>query len=129
MTVGIDDYHTRDEVYVEDEPSAPEENPQISDLPLLDEGEEDFDRVVSKLEVFVIRDQNIFNRTVDLAGAPTHFKHPDEINDPMERWIDLRGDKFIYLKVTYDKLSKVKKPITDLNFYKISKYQGQENKM
>ena len=49
--------------------------------------------------------------------------HPEKINKPNEKWIDLKGDKFIYLKVTYDQVENCKKPITDLNFYKISRYR------
>jgi hypothetical protein len=50
------------------------------------------------------------------------LKHPDEINIPSEKWIDLRGDKTIYLKVTFEDIKKCKRPISDLNYYKISKY-------
>jgi hypothetical protein len=38
------------------------------------------------------------------------LKHPDEINIPSEKWIDLRGDKTIYLKVTFEDIKKCKRP-------------------
>ena len=121
--MGVDDYHAPDEIY-KSEVADEKELPIIPDLPIIDEtdGECDFERVVSKLEVFVIQDQSLFTRTVDIAGVPTQFKHPSEIYSADEKWIDLRGDKTVYLKVCYDDLKSCKKPITDLNFYKISKY-------
>lgn len=57
-----------------------------------------------------------------IGGAHTNLKHPDEINIPTEKWIDLRGDKTIYLKITFEDIKKCKRPISDLNYYKISKY-------
>ena len=96
----------------------------LNDFKLIDEtdGEEDFERVVSKLEVFVITDSSIFDQVVDIGGVPTQVSHPDKIDSPTEKWIDLRSDKTVYLKITYDKLKNVRKPISDLNFYKISKF-------
>ena len=60
-------------------------------------------------------------------GVKTNPVHPSQMNEPNEKWIDLRGDEVIYLKVTYDEVKNVKRPISDLNFYKISKFQGQSN--
>ena len=46
--------------------------------------------------------------------------HPSEFeNKNHEKWVDLRGDKRLYLKVTVDKIHNMKKPVSDLNFYKI----------
>lgn len=60
-------------------------------------------------------------------GVKTNPVHPSQMNEPNEKWIDLRGDEVIYLKVTYDEVKNVKRPISDLNFYKISKFQGQSS--
>lgn len=57
-------------------------------------------------------------------GVLTNVVHPSKIDEVNERWIDLRGDQVIYLKVTYDDVKNVKRPISDLNFYKISKFTG-----
>ena len=56
--------------------------------------------------------------------------HPSEFeNKNDEKWVDLRGDKKLYLKVTFDKIHNMKKPVSDLNFYKIEKFKDQSNKM
>jgi hypothetical protein len=50
--------------------------------------------------------------------------HPSEFeNKNHEKWVDLRGDKRLYLKVTFDKIHNMKKPVSDLNFYKIEKFK------
>ena len=86
----------------------------------------DFDRVISKLEIYVIRDNTIFNQKVaDANGTYTKVIHPEEIDLPNEKWIDLRGDKHIYLKVMFEDVKKCKRPITDINFYKISRVKQQ----
>jgi hypothetical protein len=87
--------------------------------------DEDFDKVISKLEIFVIKDQDIFKLDHIINGVPINVKHPDDIDNENEKWIDLRGDKYIYLKVTLEDISKCKRPITDLNFYKISRFKQQ----
>ena len=79
--------------------------------------------MIVKLEIFVIKDQAIFSTDYQINGAPASFKHPDQIHNPNEKWIDLRGDKYIYLKVTYDDIKNCRRPITDLNFYKISRFK------
>ena len=33
------------------------------------------------------------------------------------------------MKITYEEITKCKRPITDLNFYKISRFKQQPNKM
>lgn len=128
VTVGIDNYHTENEVYkkteeaknaIEDTPNPPKINLNIID------GEDEFDRVIQKLEIFVIKDNKIFDKSHNLNGMSIEYKHPDLINNPDEKWIDLRGDKFIYLKISYDDVNKCKRPITDLNFYKISRFKQQ----
>ena len=78
---------------------------------------------MSKLEIFVIKDQDQFKLDQIINGVPIKVKHPDEIDNPYEKWIDLRGDKYIYLKITYEDIAKCKRPITDLNFYKISRFK------
>lgn len=83
-----------------------------------------WNKIVKSLEILVIQDQSIFERGIEVNGVKTAVVHPGQINDPNEKWIDLRGDKVIYLKVTYDDVKNVKRPISDLNFYKISKWAG-----
>lgn len=83
----------------------------------------DFDKVISKLEIFIIKDQEIFSKDCKINGVKATIKHPDEIQEENEKWIDIRGDRFIYLKITYEDIKKCKKPITDLNFYKISRFK------
>jgi hypothetical protein len=85
--------------------------------------DDDFDKIISKLEIFVIRDKDIFKLDHIINGVPINVKHPDDIDNPSEKWIDLRGDKFIYLKITYEEALKCKRPVTDLNFYKISRFK------
>jgi hypothetical protein len=46
------------------------------DLKFLDDGD-DFERVIAKLEIFVIKDKSIFNTDYEINGAPAAFKHPD----------------------------------------------------
>jgi hypothetical protein len=131
VTVGIDDYHTEDEIYRRNEEVKLQEetpNPPKINLDII-AGEDDFDRVISKLEIFVIRSKEIFEKSYNINGTVVEYVHPDHINNPDERWIDLRGDKFIYLKISYDNVNKCKRPITDLNFYKISRFKQNSNKM
>jgi len=45
-------------------------------LKFLDDGD-DFERVIAKLEIFVIKDQSIFTQDYEVNGAPAAFKHPD----------------------------------------------------
>ena len=125
--VGVDDFHAEDEVQKfsnnEDLEATPSAALSIPDFSFI-ENQEDFNRVVSKLEIYIIKDPSIFTRDIIVNGVRTTFRHPDELQDlPNEKWIDLRGDKFIYLKVTYDNIKNCRKPFSDLNFYKISKYQ------
>lgn len=96
-------------------------------LELLDD--EDFDRVVSRLEIFVLSDPTVFEDGYLINGVQANITHPDKIDNPNEKWIDLRGDKFIYLKVTFDQISKCRNPICDLNFYKVSRCRQQPDKM
>lgn len=98
------------------------------DLSFMDD-EGDFDRVVSKIEIFTIEDPSIFEHGYQINGVTANIKHPDLIDEPNERWLDLRGDKRIYLKVTYDKVKRCHKPISDLNFYKISRPRQNPNKI
>lgn len=113
-------------------PNAATPDPKKADLSkvkleLLDN--EDFDRVVSKLEIYVLSEPSVFEEGYLINGVHLKVTHPDKIDNPDEKWIDLRGDKFIYLKVTYDHLSKCRHPISDLNFYKISRFRQQPDKM
>ena len=54
--------------------------------------EENFDRVVSKLEIFVIKDQSIFSKDYQINGINANITHPENINLPNEKWIDLKGN-------------------------------------
>jgi hypothetical protein len=81
----------------------------------------DFDKVISKLEIFVIKDDSIFNDEMKINGVNAVIKHPEDIDLPNEKWIDMRGDRYIYLKITFEDIKKCKRPITDINFYKISR--------
>ena len=83
--------------------------------------EDNFDRVISKLEIFVIKDASVFAKSYKINGVPANIVHPEDIDSPNEKWIDLKGDKFIYLKISYEDIRKCRRPITDLNFYKISR--------
>lgn len=38
--------------------------------------DDDFDKVVSKLEIFVIKDQDIFKLDHIIGGVPISVKHP-----------------------------------------------------
>ena len=58
-----------------------------------------------------------------INGIQANITHPDNINNPNEKWIDLKGDKYIYLKITYDDIKKCRRSISDLNFYKISRFK------
>ena len=51
------------------------------------------------MEVYVINDHEIFNASHSINGVEANLKHPDTINSSSERWIDLTGEKSIYLKV------------------------------
>lgn len=64
MTVGIDDYHSLDE-QIQNSNAAPMKDTQKTNLAnvkldLLNN--DDFDRVVSKLEIFVLSDKSIFEK-------------------------------------------------------------------
>jgi hypothetical protein len=85
--------------------------------------------VVSKLEIYVIKDNSIFDEGYLINGAQANITHPANINSSNEKWIDLKGNKFIYLKVSYDNIKNCRRPITDLNFYKISRFKQQPDKM
>ena len=78
--------------------------------------------MVSKLELFTISDNSIFDANYSVDGLTMNLTHPSQIDKPNEKWIDLKGDQSIYLKVTYDDIKKCRKPITDMNFYKISRF-------
>jgi hypothetical protein len=92
ITVGIDNFQTHDEVYganlksascatltpmdeSTNETQSKKKGPPI-DLKFLDDGD-DFERVIAKLEIFVIKDQSIFTQDYEVNGAPAAFKHPD----------------------------------------------------
>jgi hypothetical protein len=108
-----------DEEALENKKTAPK---SAIDLKFLEDGD-DFERVISRLEIFVIKDLEIFKNDYQINGAPASVTHPDQIVNPNEKWIDLRGDKYIYLKITYDDIKNCRRPITDLNFYKISRFK------
>lgn len=91
--------------------------------------EDDFDRVIRKVEIFVIKDKSIFEEGYMVNGLQVNITHPDDISAPNEKWIDLKGDQSIYLKITYDHIKNCDKLITDLNFYKISRFKQQANRM
>ena len=135
VTVGIDDYHQPEEVFEKAKGQLEEEKSTLGktripiDLKFTDDDEEDFDRVVQKLEIFVIKDNSIFETGHIVNGVNVSVTHPDNIKLPNEKWIDLRGDKYIYLKITYENVNNCKRPITDINFYKISRFKQQPNKM
>ena len=92
------------------------------EFPAIETDDIDFDQVISKMEVFIISDPDIFKK--DQTGADGRIsilKHPEDINSPHEKWIDLRGDKRIYLRLTFDNAKNCRKPITDFNFFWISR--------
>ena len=157
ITVGIDDYHTPEEVFGNDGNKSKAKANTSSylgvddigksaealtvtaggssktkktpiDLKFIDD-DDDFDRVISKLEIFVIKDNSIFDKDYTINGAPATVVHPENIELPNEKWIDLRGDKYIYLKISFDDIKNCRRPISDLNFYKISRFKQQSNKM
>ena len=99
---------------------------QVEDLKVIEDEESGllWNRIVKSLEIFVIKDESLFEKGMIVNGVKTNVVHPSKIDDPYEKWIDLRGDQLIYLKVTYDDVKNVKRPISDLNFYKISKFTG-----
>lgn len=99
---------------------------QVEDLKVIEDEESglQWNRIVKSLEIFVIKDESLFEKGMIVNGVKTNVVHPSKIDDPCEKWIDLRGDQLIYLKVTYDDVKNVKRPISDLNFYKISKFTG-----
>lgn len=76
---------------------------------------------MSKLEIFVIKDNSIFDENYSIDGVQVNITHPDNINKENEKWIDLKGDKSIYLKMSFDSIKRCKRPLTDINFYKISR--------
>ena len=89
-----------------------------------------FTQVVTKMEVYVIQDPSIFENDHNVNGFTSRLQHPDSINKPNERWIDLTGEKIIYLKILFDDSDNYKKnPITDFNFFWISRYKSQPDKM
>ena len=58
------------------------------------------------------------------------MQHPDNINKLNQRWIDLTGEKTIYLKIVFENSETYKKnPITDFNFFWISRYKSHPDKM
>jgi len=67
------------------------------------------DQTVERLQLVIMKD------------APTLPSY----NREKEKWIDLDGRGRIYLQVIY---GTEKRPITDLNFYRI-KFKGQRNRM
>ena len=78
VTVGIDDYHASDEVLhsgkkqsqEQSEASASTKGAQLPEVDVkFHDDEEDFDRVVSKLEIFAIKDQSIFSQDYEINGA------------------------------------------------------------
>jgi len=75
------------------------------------------------MEVYVINDHEIFNASHSINGVEANLKHPDTINSSSERWIDLTGEKSIYLKVLFEDSKTCKRPITDFNFFWISRYK------
>ena len=127
ITVGIDDFHRTDQINGEETKrdmeieSKPNINFEFMDSDL----HPDFDKVISKLEIFVIKDDSIFNDEMKINGVNAVVKHPEDIDLPNEKWIDMRGDRYIYLKITFEDIKKCKRPITDINFYKISRVKQQ----
>lgn len=73
------------------------------------------------MEVYVINDKGIFQEGYEINGVKANIVHPENINSTNEKWIDLRGDKYIYLKVTFDNIKNCRRPITDFNFFWISR--------
>lgn len=146
VTIGLDDYYTHEEIYkVEDNlkeetrkselevPNSEQPKSKIDgknlceDFKVIEEDGLRWDRIIKSLEIFVIEDPGIFDKDIEINGVRTSYKHPKDVDDPNERWIDLRGDQLIYLKVNYDNIKNVKRPISDLNFYKISKFGGSSS--
>ena len=123
--MGVDDVGM-DNLKIKTQGSKSKKN--LIDLKFI-EDDEDFDRVISKLEIFVIKDQSIFDKDYQINGATATVVHPEYIDLPNEKWIDLRGDKYIYLKISFDDIKNCRRPITDLNFYKISRFKQQPHKM
>ena len=109
------------------DPQADKGKVICEDFKVIEEDGLKWNRIVKGLEIFVIEDPDIFNKDVEINGVRTTVKHPRDIDDPNEKWIDLRGDEVIYLKVNYDDIKNVKRPISDLNFYKISKFGSSSN--
>ena len=90
MTVGIDDYHLPKEVSgKEDEEPPSTQTPVAVDFY---DSTEDFDLVVSKLEIYVIRDISIFEKDYSINGVQANLTHPSQIKKKNEKWIDLKGD-------------------------------------
>jgi len=73
------------------------------------------------MEVYIIDDQSVFDQNHLINGVLANLKHPDTINSPNERWIDLTGEKYIYLKISYECGKTCRRPITDFNFFWISR--------
>jgi len=61
VTVGIDNYHTQNEVYREESKDQETPNPQNVNLEFVESEKGEFDRVISKLEIFVIKNKSIFD--------------------------------------------------------------------
>ena len=100
------------------------------EFPAIEPDEIDFDQVISKMEVFIIHDQDIFKKDqTGQDGRISILKHPEDINSTHEKWIDLRGDKVVYLRLTFDSAKNCRKPITDFNFFWISRQKQQIDKM
>ena len=84
LVVGVDDYHQDSEVYKsekndeEETPVASAINPKNIDLNIMSNDYElDFERVVSKLEIFVIRNPNIFGADYEINGVRAQVQHPE----------------------------------------------------
>jgi len=90
------------------------------EFPSIDE-DIDFNQVVSKMEIYIIKDNNIFEKDYMINGTQANLKHPDTIKSLTESWIDLTGEKSIYLKVIFEDSKVCKRPITDFNFFWISR--------
>lgn len=78
LVVGVDDYHQDSEVYKSEKndeeetktPASNPVNPKNIDLNIMsNDYEMDFERVVSKLEIFVIRNPNIFAADYEINGV------------------------------------------------------------
>lgn len=76
LVVGVDDYHQDSEVYKSEKNDEEENTPASTintkniDFNIMNSDYElDFERVVSKLEIFVIRNPNIFGADYEINGV------------------------------------------------------------